>query len=277
MKVKEYSIKDEDVQVLLNDLIEIYGYDFSDYAMASLKRRINRLLLVDKLPSFAELRYKIREDKHYLDHFIEEITVNVTEMFRDPSFFRALREKVFPQLATYPFIKIWHAGCSTGEEVYSMAIMLEEAGLLHKSLLYATDLNHEVLEKARKGIFPMKYMQLYSENYIGAGGANDFSSYYTAGYDRVKFDERLSARMVFATHNLVSDRAFNHFHLVVCRNVLIYFNKTLQNRVLELFCESLEPLGYLALGSKETLKFSKVEKAFKAVDSKEKIWRKIIK
>ena len=277
MSVKEYSIKDDEVQVLLNDLVDLYGYDFTDYSMASLKRRINRLLMIDRLPSFAELRYRLRTDKSYLDHFIVEITVNVTEMFRDPLFFAALREKVFPQLATYPFIKVWHAGCSTGEEVYSLAIMLEEAGLLHKSLLYATDLNHEVLDKARKGIFPMTHMKTYSENYIEAGGTKDFSSYYTAGYDRVKFDERLSSRMIYATHNLVSDRAFNHFHLVLCRNVLIYFNKDLQNRVLGLFNESLEPLGYLALGSKETLRFSGIGDKFREIDAKEKIWRKIVK
>lgn len=277
MTVQEHSIKDEDIEVLLSDLLELYGYDFTEYARASLKRRVNRLMMIDRFPSFAELRYRLRDDKQYLDHFIEEITVNVTEMFRDPSFFKAVREKLFSQLATYPFIKIWHAGCSTGEEVYSMAIMLEEAGLLHKSLLYATDLNHEVLEKARKGIFPMRYMKLYSENYIEAGGQLDFSSYYTAGYDRVKFDERLSSRMVFATHNLVSDSLFNSFHLILCRNVLIYFNKDLQKRVLKLFCNSLEPLGYLGLGSKETLRFSGVEEAFRVVDIKQKIWRKIIK
>lgn len=277
MRVQEHCIKDEDIEALLNDLLEIYGYDFTEYTRASLKRRVNRLMMIDHFPSFAELRYRLREDKQYLDHFIEEITVNVTEMFRDPSFFKTVREKLFPQLATYPFIKIWHAGCSTGEEVYSMAIMLEEAGLLHKSLMYATDLNHEVLEKARKGIFPMRHMQLYSENYIKAGGEHDFSSYYTAGYDRVKFDDRFSSRMVFATHNLVSDGSFNRFHFVLCRNVLIYFNKDLQKRVLKLFCDSLEPLGFLGLGSKETLRFSGVEDAFRTIDSKEKIWRKIVK
>lgn len=277
MNTREHSIKDEEIDLLLNDLLERYGYDFTEYSMASLKRRLNRLMMIDRFPSFAELRYKLQSDRDYLDHFIEEITVNVTEMFRDPSFYKALKEKVFPQLATYPFIKIWHAGCSTGEEVYSMAILLEEASLLHKSLLYATDINHEVLEKARRGIFPLTHMKKYSENYIDAGGEMDFSSYYTAGYDRLKFDERFSRRMVFATHNLVSDHAFNSFHLVLCRNVLIYFNKSLQNRVFGLFHESIEQLGYLALGSKETLRFSGIERMYKVIDAKEKIWRKIVK
>ena len=274
MQAREPEIKDEEIKVLLDDLLELYGYDFTGYAQASIKRRIVRLMGLDKLPSFAELRYRLRTDKQYMERFLEEITVNVTEMFRDPTFFKAIREKVLPQLATYPFIRIWHAGCSTGEEVYSMAILLEEEKLLHKSLLYATDLNHEVLARAAKGIFPITHMRQYSENYIQAGGQKEFSSYYTASYKYVKFDESLSEKMVFATHNLVSDSAFNHFHLIVCRNVLIYFNKDLQAKVLDLFSESLEPLGYLALGSKETLRFSQVADKFRVVDTHDKIWRK---
>lgn len=274
MQAREPEIRDEDIRVLLDDLLELYGYDFTGYAQASIKRRIVRLMGLDKLPSFAELRYRLRTDKQYMERFIEEITVNVTEMFRDPTFFKAIREKVLPQLATYPFIRIWHAGCSTGEEVYSMAILLQEEKLLHKSLLYATDLNPEVLSRAAKGIFPITHMRQYSENYIQAGGQKEFSSYYTASYKYVKFDESLSKKMVFATHNLVSDRVFNHFHLIVCRNVLIYFNKDLQARVLDLFSESLEPLGYLALGSKETLRFSRVAEKFRTVDTHDKIWRK---
>jgi len=189
-------------------------------------------------------------------------------------FYKALREQVLPTLGTYPFIRIWHAGCSTGEEVYSMAILLKEANLFHKSLLYATDLNPQVLEKARKGIFPLSQMKQYSENYIQSGGTNEFSKYYTANYDKVKFDDSLREKMIFSTHNLVSDHSFNEFQLILCRNVLIYFDKDLQAKVFDLFEQSLDNLGYLALGSKETLRFSSIISRFKKID-KEKIWRKI--
>ncbi len=268
-------IKDNDVKLLLNDLLDLYGYDFTGYSEASILRRIERLCTLDNFPSFAEFRYKVRNDNSYLQRVIEEITVNVTEMFRDPSFYKVLREEVLPNLGTKPFIRVWHAGCSTGEEVYSMAIMLHEANLLHKSLIYATDINTDVLEKARKGIFPLSYMKQYSENYIMSGGKQDFSKYYTANYDGAKFDENLSgSKMIFSPHNLVSDGSFNAFDLILCRNVLIYFDKDLQNRALKLFDESLGHLSYLALGSKETLKFSPIIKNYKEV--KEKIWRKIV-
>lgn len=266
-------IKEEEVDILLNDLLDTYGYDFNDYSKASLKRRINRLFSLDRFPSFAEFRYRIRSDESYLKRFVEEITVNVTEMFRDPTFYKALRTEVLPILATYPLIRIWHAGCSTGEEVYSMAILLHEANLLHKSLLYATDINPDVLEKAKEKIFPLSQMKQYSENYIESGGKNDFSSYYTAAYDRARFDKKLTDKMIFATHNLVSDRSFNEFQLIMCRNVMIYFDKDLQDRVLRLFDQSLEPLGFLALGSKETLRFSVIASKYKQL-GKEKIWRK---
>lgn len=267
-------IQEEEVDLLLNDLFEGYGYDFTQYARASLKRRINRVLVLDKFPSFAELRYRLRSDADYVKRFVEELTVNVTEMFRDPSFYKALRTDVLPTLAAKPFIRIWHAGCATGEEVYSMAILLQETGLLQKSLLYATDLNPEVLEAARKGIFAVAPMKQYSENYRSAGGSRDFSGYYTAQYSHVKFSDHLAERMVFSTHNLVSDRSFNEFDLILCRNVLIYFSKTLQDRVLRLFDESLGPLSYLGLGAKETLRFSAIQSKYKLIDS-EKLWRKI--
>lgn len=271
----ENAIGEQDMALLLNDLLELYGYDFTDYAKASLKRRLNRLFTLDHFPSFAEFRYKLRSDTEYVKRFVEQITVNVTEMFRDPAFYQVLRKEVLPVLATYPFIRIWHAGCSTGEEVYSMAILLKEANLLHKSLLYATDLNPSVLQKAATGIFPMSQMKQYSENYIASGGKEDFSRYYTASYNMVKFDEELSRRMVFSTHNLVSESSFNQFQLIMCRNVLIYFEKDLQGRVFALFDESLEKLGYLAVGSKETLKFSPIVGRYRQED-KEKIWRKIL-
>ena len=267
-------IEDRDVDRIVNYLFEHYGYDFTNYARASLKRRISRVFTLDKLLSLDQLYLRLQTDTDYLKQFVEELTVNVTEMFRDPSFYKTVRTDVLGTLTAKPFIRIWHAGCSTGEEVYSMAILLKEAGLLQKSLLYATDLNATVLEKARKGIFPLQAMKQYSENYIASGGQHDFSSYYTAHYGHVKFDETLAEKMIFSTHNLVSDRSFNEFDIIICRNVLIYFDKDLQDRVLTLFDESLGLLGYLALGSKETLKFSAIQSRFKQL-SKEKIWRKV--
>ncbi|RYZ50920.1 MAG: protein-glutamate O-methyltransferase CheR [Sphingobacteriales bacterium] len=266
-------ITEEELEILLRDIHEWYGYDFHDYSKASLKRRVNRLAALDQFPSFAELRYRLKSDEHYLRRFVEEITVNVTEMFRDPDFYRTLRERIIPVLATYPFIRIWHAGCATGEEVYSMAILLKEENLLHKSLLYATDLNPTVLEEARKGIFSLAQMKSYSENYILSGGKADFSSYYTAKYGKVKFEDELREKMIFSTHNLVSDSSFNEFQLILCRNVLIYFEKDLQNRVFELFDASLEHFGFIGLGSRETLRFTALQHKFTQI-GKEKIWRK---
>ena len=272
--MQESAIKDFEVELLLNDLLEIFGYDFTSYSKASIKRRINRLFSLDKFPSFAEFRYHLRTDSNYIKRFVEQITVNVTEMFRDPTFYQTLREQVLPHLGTYPFIRIWLAGCSTGEEAYSIAIMLKELNMLDKSLLYATDLNPEVLDKARKGIFPLSQMKQYSENYILSGGKNDFSSYYSANYSVAKFDDNLKSNMIFSTHNLVSDHSFNQFQLILCRNVLIYFDKELQAKVFTLFDQSLENLGFLALGSKETLRFSSITSKFRQLKS-EKIWRKI--
>lgn len=269
-------ISDAELELLIADLHDIYGYDFSDYSRASLKRRFERLYLMDKYLSLAEMRYRIRMEPDYLKRVVEEITVNVTEMFRDPAFYKTLRNEVLPHLATHHFIRIWHAGASTGEEVYSMAIMLHEANLLHKSLIYATDINPSVLETARKGIFPLAKMKQYSENYIASGGQKDFSTYYSANYGNAKFDEELNKRIIFATHNLVSDQTFNEFQLIVCRNVLIYFDKALQDRVFQLFNDSLDTFGFLALGTKETLKFSSVIRTFKLFKPGEKIWRKTI-
>ncbi|HWB24767.1 MAG TPA: protein-glutamate O-methyltransferase CheR [Chitinophagaceae bacterium] len=269
------SISDKEIDILLADLLEVHGYDFTNYSRASLKRRIESLYTKDKFPSFAEFRYKLRNDENYLLRFVEQVTVTVTEMFRDPGFYKTLRTDILPVLASRPVIRIWHAGCATGEEVYSMAILLKEANLLHKSLLYATDINPGVLEKIRRGIFPIGLIKQYSENYNLSGGGEALSKYYTAKYEWAKFDELLSSRMIISTHNLVSDRSFNEFQLIVCRNVLIYFDKTLQNRALELFDESLETLGFLALGSKETLRFSTIYPKYRQAENREKIWRKM--
>ncbi|KQR94781.1 chemotaxis protein CheR [Chryseobacterium sp. Leaf180] len=267
-------VKDQEISDLIQDVHQVYGYDFSMYSRASFKRRINRICLIDKLTSFAELRYKVLHDADYLKRFVEEITVNVTEMFRDPQFFKALREKIIPQLGTYPLIRIWIAGCSTGEEAYSIAILLKEAGLYQKSLIYATDINPSVLETARAGVFPLNQMKIYSENYILSGGKEDFSGYYTANYDSVRFDDSLKSKLILSTHNLVSDGSFNSFQLIICRNVLIYFDKKLQERVFNLFDESMDNLGFLALGSKETLRFAAIQNHYQQI-SEQKIWKKV--
>lgn len=267
-------ISDEQVETLLSDLLEQYGYDFTGYSRASLKRRIIRLYMLDKAVSFGEFRYKINNDAAYFKRFVEQITVNVTEMFRDPVFFKKLREEVLPLLGTYPFIRIWLAGCSTGEEAYSISIILKELNLLHKSLIYATDLNPAVLERAAQSMFGLNHMKQYSENYILSGGTKDFSSYYSANYSLAKFNDELKSKIIFSTHNLVSDHSFNEFQLILCRNVLIYFDRDLQHKVLNLFDDSLEELGYLALGTKETISFSEFSKKYKRLDT-EKIWRKI--
>tara|TARA_R110002124_G_scaffold160321_3_gene327567 strand:- start:249 stop:1058 length:810 start_codon:yes stop_codon:yes gene_type:complete len=266
-------VAEGDIDTLLDDIYRIHGYDFLNYSRSSLIRRINRIYGMDKFPSFAELRYKVQTDPEYVVKFVQELTVNVTEMFRDPHFYHSLRNNVIPYLASKPFIRIWHAGCSTGEEVFSVAILLKEAGLLHKSLIYGTDINAKVLENIKKGVFPINHLKQYSENYIASGGKEDFSNYYTANYGQAKFKEELSKKIIISTHNLVSDGSFNEFDLILCRNVLIYFNKELQDCVLNLLDNSLASLGYLALGSKETLKFSVIAPQYRQLNS-EKIWRK---
>ena len=267
-------IEDIELETFINDVYEYYGFDLGGYSRASLKRRVSRIMNPDGFSSFYDFLSKVKYDADYYMRAIDELTVNVTEMFRDPSFYKVLRNEILPLLATKPFIRIWHAGCSSGEEVYSMAILLQEAGLLHKSILYATDINTKVLESAKKGIFPLRMMKDYSENYRDSGGQEDFSNYYIANYGNVKFSEDLIKKMVFSQHNLVSDTSFNEFDMIFCRNVLIYFDNELQTRVINLFDQSLAVLGFLALGTKETIKYSIAEGKYKQV-KKEKLWRKI--
>ncbi|ACU08157.1 Protein-glutamate O-methyltransferase [Flavobacteriaceae bacterium 3519-10] len=270
--ISEHS--DEHLETILSDVLEIYGYDFTGYSRASLKRRIVRLYELDKFVSFAEYRYKIRTEPSYFKRFLQQVTINVTEMFRDPAFYSTLRTEILPRLGTYPFIRIWVAGCSTGEEAYSIAIFLKELNLLHKSLIYATDINSAVLENAAQAIIPMSKLQLYTENYIAAGGSEQFSDYYTANYSLGKLNNELKSKIIFSGHNLVTDNSFNEFQLILCRNVIIYFDRPLQNKVFGLFDNSLEKFGYLALGTKESLDFSPVAKNFERLPAA-KIWRKI--
>ena len=267
-------IEDIELETLINDIYEYHGFDLGNYSKASLKRRVTRVFQLGNFSNFYEFLSKVKYDADFYKKTIDEITVNVTEMFRDPSFYKVVRTEILPLLATKPFIRIWHAGCSSGEEVYSMAILLKEAGLLDKSLLYATDINSKVLENAKKGIFSMRMMKDYSENYINSGGQQDFSTYYIANYGNAKFNDEFTKRMVFSQHNLVSDTSFNEFDFILCRNVLIYFDNDLQKRVVKLFDESLSILGFLALGTKETLKYSIAPTKYQQLD-KEKVWRKI--
>jgi chemotaxis protein methyltransferase CheR len=250
----------------------VYGYDFTEYAEASVIRRISAFMESKKIDSLKELGKKLLKEETEFENFIQEFTVNVTEMFRDPPFYKSLRKNVLSRLATYPFIKVWIAGCSTGEEVYSMAILFREEGLLERTVIYATDINQDALQKARDGISSINNMKAYTENYIKAGGKNSFSDYYKAKYNAVLWDKSLRQNMVFSAHNLAMDRSFNEFQLILCRNVLIYFNQSLQSKVINLFYESLCPFGFLGLGNKESLLFSDKQKSFEEVDRKEKIF-----
>jgi chemotaxis protein methyltransferase CheR len=264
-----------EIELLLEGVFRMYGFDFRSYAYASIRRRLWKRVTAEGLTTLSELQGKVLHDKEAMERLLLDLSVNVTSMFRDPNFYRTFREIVIPLLRTYPFVRIWHAGCSTGEEVYSTAIMLEEAGLYDRTRIYATDINDMVLQNARRGIFPIDRMQEYTENYIRAGGTRSFSEYYTAMYDGALFDQKLARNVVFAQHNLVTDRSFSEFHVIFCRNVLIYFDKDLQNHVHSLFYDSLVRLGVLCLGSKETLKFSKYEPCYDRLDANEKIYRKV--
>ena len=264
-----------EIELLLEGIYRQYGFDFRSYAYASIRRRLWKRVHAEGLSSMSELQALVLHDAPAMERLLLDLSVSVTAMFRDPSFYRAFRDVVVPLLRTYPFVRIWHAGCSTGEEVYSTAIVLEEEGLLDRSRIYATDINEAVLQIARAGIFPLNRMQEYTENYIRAGGTRSFSEYYTAKYDGALFSPSLTRNTVFSQHNLVTDRSFSEFHVVFCRNGLIYFDRELQNRVHTLFYDSLVMFGILALGSKESLRFSQYEDCYEKLDSKEKVFRKV--
>lgn len=246
-------IFDIESRLLLEALQQVYGYDFRDYAESSLRRRLLNWLSGSGFASLSEAQGRLLRDRNLLDQFVCGITVNVSEMFRDPLFFKAVREQVVPHLKTYSFVKIWHAGCASGEEVYSMAILLREEGLQGRYRIYATDVNEEVLSKAREGIYPLKEMQRFTRNYQKSGGQHDFADYYTARYDHAMLMPELKKEIVFAAHNLAVDADFGEMNMVVCRNVMIYFKAALKERVLELFDRALLPGGFLCLGQKESL------------------------
>lgn len=268
-------LEDIEVQLLLEGLFRYYGFDFREYARASLKRRIWNIIRAEGLTTISGLQERVLHDSGCLERLLRGLSVNVTAMFRDPDFYLAFREKAIPLLRTYPFIRIWHAGCSTGEEVYSMAILMEEEGLYHRCRIYATDMDEMALKKAKAGIFPLALMQEYTQDYLQAGGKQSFSEHYTAAYDNAIFRASLKKNIVFSQHNLAIDGSFNEFNVILCRNVLIYFNRSLQQHVHQLLFESLSRFGILGLGRKETLKFTPYEQHYEALDKREKLYRRI--
>jgi chemotaxis protein methyltransferase CheR len=270
----EPSVEELELELLLEALYRRHGFDFRGYAMASLRRRVWRRVHLDGLSTITALTDRILHDPAVLERLLADLSINVTEMFRDPSFHRVLREKAMPQLRTYPFVRVWNAGCSTGEEAYSMAIALHEAGLLERSRIYATDMNEGALARARTGAVPLERMQAYTDNYQRAGGTRAFSEYNEVRGPTAVFDPALTRNIVFAQHNLATDRSFNEFHLIVCRNVMIYFGRELQRHVHELFLDSLAPLGLLALGRKEAIQPAELAAAYEPLEATEKLFRR---
>lgn len=269
------AVEAQEIARLLQEVYAAYGYDFRQYAYASIRRRILRSVETEGAPGVEALRERILGDEPAMERFLLSLTVHVTSMFRDPGFYASFRSRVVPLLATYPYVRIWVAGCSTGEELYSLAILLEEEGLGERCRMYATDLSDEVVRRAKRGVFPLAAMREYTDNYQRSGGTRDFSHYYTARGDAAAFRASLRRNVVFAQHSLVTDGAPNEFHAVVCRNVLIYFNQALQDRVHRLFYDNLVRLGFLCLGRKESLQFTPNADRYEAVDAEEKIWRKV--
>ncbi len=275
MKAKpEESISDEELKSIIHLIKKVHGFDFSNYTMASLKRRISRIIELQKL-SYFDLTNHLVNDPDYFDDFLAEVTVNITEMFRDPLFFKSVRTNVIPYLKSYQHIKVWSAGCSTGEELYSFAILFTEEDLYKRSFFYGTDVNHEVLIQAKEGIYDLQKMKQYSENYISYSSGSSLSNYYTAKYDAVSLSRKLKKNVLFSIHNLVSDGPFNEFQLISCRNVLIYFNAELQAKVINLFYDSLANFGFLCLGTKESIRDAALAKKFKLIDKKNNIYQKI--
>jgi chemotaxis protein methyltransferase CheR len=264
-----------ELQLLLEGVYRHYGYDFREYALASLRRRVWRRVAEERLDSITALTDRVLHDPACMARLLGDLSINVTAMFRDPHFYVAFAEHVVPQLHTYPFTRIWVAGCSTGEEVYSLAILLAEHDLYDRTRVYATDINQLVLEQAREGVYPLERMQEYTENYIRAGGKRAFSEYYVAAYDGALFDPALRENVVWAQHNLAQEGSFNEFHVILCRNVLIYFDKALQNRVHRLFYESLARFGTLCLGNRESVRFSAYEKNYEEIDADARMYRRI--
>lgn len=267
-------IEKVEIELFLEALYRRYGYDFRHYARASVRRRARHILAKSGKQRLSELIPLLLHDEEFAGKAVYDFSITVTEMFRDPDFYRAVRNIVAPYLKTYPFVKVWVAGCATGEEVYSLAILLQEEGVYNRVKLYATDFNDLALRKAADGIYPLKDVQQYTSNYQKAGGTRSFSDYYHAEYNSAIMNQTLKANVVFSNHNLVTDSGFGEAQVIFCRNVLIYFDRSLQNWVLNSFAESLSRGGFLCLGSKETLEFSAVHDQFKVVDAEQRIYQK---
>ncbi|MFN2499587.1 MAG: protein-glutamate O-methyltransferase CheR [Pyrinomonadaceae bacterium] len=268
-------VEDIEIDLLLEGLYRVHGFDFRNYSRASIKRRIYELLRAEKLDTVSAFQNKILHDNACLERFLLGVSVHATSMFRDPSFYLTFRKRVVPLLRTYPTVQIWIAGCSTGEEVYSLAILLEEERLYGKCRIYATDISQAVLRRAREGIFPLAAMREYTTNYHQAGGTHEFSDYYTAHYDSAMFSSSLRNNVVFSEHNLATDGSFNEFQVILCRNVMIYFNKDLQARVHNLLYDSLSMFGVFGLGNKESLKFTPRAAFYEHLNEKDKLYRKV--
>lgn len=264
-----------EIDLLLEGIYRHYGFDFRHYAFSSIRRRILHRMKAEKMESVTALLDRILHEPQMMEKLYLDFSINVTEMFRDPLFFKAIRCKVLPLLSDLPNIRIWHAGCSTGEEAFSMAILLHETGLYHKAKIYATDMNNHVIQQAKLAQFPLKKMKEYTNNYVNSDGINDFSQYYTVRGKTAVFHKELAKNIIFAQHNLVTDGSFNEFHLIFCRNVLIYFDRELQARVHDLFLNSLSVMGFLALGNREGLSFSKKDQYYSVFDEDEKIFRRV--
>jgi len=272
---REQDLEEIELFLLMEGIYRRHGFDFRDYSYPSLKRRVMKRMYGEALATISALQEKVLRDSGCMERLLLDLSINVTAMFRDPTFYDAFRRQVIPLLRTYPFVRIWHAGCSTGEEVYSMAIVLKEEGLYERCRIYATDMNEPVLDKARQGIFPLSSMKENTGNYLRAGGKGSFSDYYTAHYEYAMFHPSLRTNVVFAQHNLAIDSSFNQFNVILCRNVLIYFNNDLQERVLQLFHQSLETFGILCLGKKESLRYTSVAQSYEEVDDAERIYRRV--
>lgn len=270
------TVESLEIDLLLEAVFRMYGYDFRDYARASMRRRVENIMRAEGVDTVSALQGRVLRQKASWERFLQGISVSVSAMFRDPGFFLAFRQHAVPLLRTYPFIRIWQAGCSLGEEAYSLAILLEEEGLYDRTRIYATDINEVTLRQAREGIFPAELMQKYTQNYIQAGGTRSFSEYYTARYDFALLRPSLAQNIVFSQHNLVSDGAFNEFNVVLCRNVMIYFNRPLQERTHALFLDSLAMFGILGLGSRESMRFLAQERHYEPLVPGEKLYRRIL-
>jgi chemotaxis protein methyltransferase CheR len=274
MSASTQSVIEEQISELVNLVQQIHGFDFSGYSKASFKRRLARIMMIKKM-EFYDLKHSLLNTHDFFQDFLEEITVNVTEMFRDPSFYKSLQTQVLPYLATYQHLKIWSAGCSSGEEVYSLAILLREAGLKDKSLIYGTDINKVILKEAQMGIYSFRNIKSYAENYQLTGLSGSLTDHFTIMYDAAAIHSELKINTLFSVHNLVSDFVFNEFQLITCRNVFIYFETQLQEKILQLFYNSLCPHGFLCLGSKETIRSDIFSKKFKVINQKENIYQKV--